>query len=104
MRELRARFRESTAGRLDTMRAMLAALERDPADRASLSAIARHFHALSGMGATYGFPKISELGDRAEESVIPLAKNGGVPDRETLARWRSVVDEVAAELNASGLC
>lgn len=82
MASLRAHFRESTAERLREMSALLDALDDDPSARERLE---RHFHALSGLGATYGYPRISELGEEGERSDDP-------------ARWRELVDAVARAL------
>lgn len=82
MDSLRAYFRASTAERLREMTWLLDALEDDPAARERLE---RHFHALSGLGATYGYPRISELGEEGERSSDP-------------ARWRELVDALARAL------
>lgn len=82
MASLRAYFRESTAERLREMTALLDAIDRDPDAREHLQ---RHFHALSGLGATYGYPRVSELGDEGERTNDP-------------ARWRELVDAVAHAL------
>ncbi len=82
MDSLRAHFRESTAERLREMVALLDSLDRDTGARERLQ---RHFHALSGLGATYGYPRVSELGDEGESTDDP-------------ARWRELVDAVARAL------
>ena len=76
MAHLRAHFRESTTERLREMRSLLDALDDDARER-----LARHFHALAGLGATYGYPRISELGDEGERTNDPV-------------RWRELVDAV----------
>ena len=80
MANLRAYFRESTAERLREMRSLLDSLDDDARER-----LARHFHALSGLGATYGYPRISELGEEGERTNDP-------------ARWRELVDAVTRVL------
>ena len=82
MAHLRAHFRESTAERLRQMTALLDALDADPGAREKLE---RHFHALSGLGATYGYPRISELGEEGERSNDP-------------ARWRELCDAIGRAL------
>ena len=82
MASLRAHFRESTAERLREMTELLDTLDRDPGARERLE---RHFHALSGLGATYGYPRISELGDEGERTNDPV-------------RWRELVDAVTRAL------
>lgn len=80
MAGLREHFRRSTEERLREMRSLLETLDDDATQR-----LTRHFHALSGLGATYGYPRISELGDEGERTT----------DR---ARWRELVDAVARVL------
>lgn len=80
MASLRAHFRDSTEERLREMRSLLDVLDEDARER-----LTRHFHALSGLGATYGYPRISELGDAGERTDDP-------------ARWRELVDAVARAL------
>ncbi len=87
MNELRDIYRENSRERLEEMRAAFDALP----DGAALQKLTRHFHAFSGMGGTYGFPRVSELGDEAEA----LMKN---PDAAALARCRELMDEIAREL------
>lgn len=81
MASLRAHFRESTAERLGEMVALLDRLDRDPGDAAAREQLERHFHALSGLGATYGYPRVSELGEEGESTNDP-------------ARWRELMDAV----------
>ena len=83
MNDLREYYRESSHERLAELRAAF--------DRGDLDEIRRHFHAFSGMGGTYGFPRISVLGDEAEG----LMKS---PDAAALARCRELMDEIAREL------
>lgn len=94
MDELREHFRASSRPRIAEMRELVAT----PPDAVRVQTLARHFHALSGLGGTYGFARVSELGDEAEASILPLARGGGVPDARTLARWRELIEEIAREL------
>jgi chemotaxis protein histidine kinase CheA len=87
MNELRDSYRESSRTRLDAMRAAFDALP----DEAAMQQLRRHFHAFSGMGGTYGFPRVSELGDEAE-GLLETA------DAASLARCRELMDEIAREL------
>jgi HPt (histidine-containing phosphotransfer) domain-containing protein len=95
--ELRREYRESAGERLRQVEVLLGSAGRTftPAELVSL---ARHFHSFAGMGATYGFPRISQLGDDLEASIRPLVRSGLLPDDETVARWRKLVGEIAVEL------
>jgi HPt (histidine-containing phosphotransfer) domain-containing protein len=92
--ELRREYRASARVRLEEVDALLRGLP----DSAAVRALARHFHAFSGMGATYGFPRISQLGDDLEASILPLVRSGAPPDGETVARWQKLLREIALEL------
>jgi chemotaxis protein histidine kinase CheA len=98
--DLRARFRETARVRLEEMTALLEQLGDDPADRKPLQRLSAHFHGLAGMGGTYGFPRVSELGDEAEGLILPFVKRGEAPDAATLARWKAIVGEIRGELGS----
>lgn len=98
LQELRVHFRQTTAGRLGEMTSLLDALERDLDDARARQELARHFHALAGLGATYGYRRVSDLGDEGEGSMLELERGRAVLSEETLARWRELVALVAVEL------
>ena len=100
--DLRARFRETSRVRIDEMTLLLAALERDPRDAVALQKLAKHFHGLAGMGGTYGFPRVSELGDEAEGELIPLVRKGAA-EPSAIARWKEIVQEISRELRGAGV-
>jgi chemotaxis protein histidine kinase CheA len=85
--DLREVYRENSRARLAAMRAAFDALPDD----AALQELRRHFHAFSGMGGTYGFPRVSELGDEGEVLLRSAHE-------ASLARCRELMDEIAREL------
>lgn len=93
LHELRERFRETARSRLAEMAPLL-----DAIDAESIRALARHFHAFAGLGGTYGFPRISELGDEGEASILPILRCGDEPNGATIAHWRGLCAEVEREL------
>ena len=97
--DLRGRFRETSQARLGEMAALLDALERAPHDVASLEQLAKHFHGLAGMGGTYGFPRVSELGDAGEGELLALVRAGAAPVAAQLARWQALVAEIRLALD-----
>lgn len=97
--DLRGRFRETSRVRLDEMASLLDALARDASDAEALRKLAKHFHGLAGMGGTYGFPRVSELGDEAEAALLPLVRRSAVPDGASIARWKAIVGEIRSELD-----
>jgi diguanylate cyclase (GGDEF)-like protein len=95
--DLQARFRETTRVRLQEMRSHVAKLTKEPSDAAAIAGLTRAFHALAGLGGTYGFPRVSELGDEAESSIARVA----LPVSDALLkRWREILDAVETELEA----
>jgi chemotaxis protein histidine kinase CheA len=98
MRELREHFRESARPRLAAMREQLAALRRDAHDVQSLDALSRHFHALAGLGGTYGFPRVSELADEGENASMPLARKAQAPCANDVKRWEELVEQIARDI------
>jgi len=94
LEDLKLRFRETTAERLSEIRALLGILENDRTDAVALQKLFRHFHALAGLGTTYGYPRVTELGDEGESSILPVERSGSIPTAAMLARWRALALEV----------
>lgn len=86
LQELRERFRETSRVRLADLRLLLDGL----VDDAAVRRIARHFHAFAGLGSTYGFRNVSELGDEGEGSILPLLRSGDAPPEAAVRRWREI--------------
>lgn len=102
MQSLRVRFRETAAERMREMTAQLTMIESNPHDAPSVQHLARHFHGLAGLGATYGYPRVSELADEGEATILPLAKSGVPPPAALVARWRTLVEAMQNEIVAEG--
>ncbi|HET8798180.1 MAG TPA: Hpt domain-containing protein [Thermoanaerobaculia bacterium] len=98
LEELRPHFRAATRERLRQMRAQLDALAADPAQAEPLL---RNFHALTGLGGTYGFPRLSELGDEAEETLLAVVRRGAPLTPELERRWREIVEEMEREVGGA---
>ena len=96
--DLRGRFRETAQVRLGEMTSLLEQLGNGTSDGQAIERLSRHFHGLAGMGATYGFPQVSQLGGEGEELILPLVKSGQPPDPATVERWKAIVEEMKAEL------
>jgi CheY-like chemotaxis protein len=92
MSDLGARFRETTRVRLEVMQRLL---DAEPLD---VSAVVRHFHALAGLGTTYGYPRVTELGEEGENAAKPLLRDGAAPSADNVRVWRALVDAVRAEI------
>ena len=83
--ELRAYFVVSASKRLEQMGQLVARLDENAGDAEAMHELTRHFHAMAGMGGTYGFPRISQLGDEGEATV-------------DIDRWRMLIAEMRSEL------
>lgn len=97
MAELAQQFRANTLERLDKMRTLLARLDGDRANRATLTELHRHFHGLAGLGGTYGFPLISEIGADAEEACDAL-DDGLEPDDAFVSMVEGAIRRIEAEV------
>ncbi len=102
LEELRERFRESSRARVEEMHSLLDSLMRDAADPEAVRRLSRHFHALAGLGATYGFPAVSDLGDEAEGMILPFARGSEHPPRDVIARWRAITARIESDLREEG--
>lgn len=101
--ELRARFRETSRQRIEEMDELLAVVTHDAGDAEAVRKLAKHFHAFAGMGGTYGYPRISELGDEAEEVLMPVTRSKACVSAEIVARLQVTLAEIRAALGAEGI-
>jgi chemotaxis protein histidine kinase CheA len=91
---LRTRFLETTATRLSEMQALLASIAGEEPAPQVLTDLARHFHALAGLGTTYGFPEVSVIGDEGEELLWTLVRGRGTFDAAAAKRLRELVERL----------
>jgi chemotaxis protein histidine kinase CheA len=89
--ELRAYFESSARQRLADLDLLL---PRAAHDREALQTVARHFHAFAGLGGTYGYARISELGDAAEEVLVPLLRSERMPDADLIASLQRIAADI----------
>ena len=101
--ELRGRFRDTSRARVLAMAALLDELERNPADANALRQLGKHFHGLAGAGGTYGFPRVSELGDEAEGEILPMVRNAKAATAEQVVHWRDILRSIEQDLWSGGL-
>lgn len=94
MDELLPGFLRRTATRLVSMATLLESLASNPDDRGSVSELARHFHALAGLGGTFGFPLVSRIAGRTEADCKKvLARNRAVTS-EDVEKWQRAFGEI----------
>jgi diguanylate cyclase (GGDEF)-like protein len=101
LRQLRGRFVRGSPERLGRIAICLERLEKDRADTATLSELRKEFHNLSGLGTTYGFPRVTRLGLRGEAACNTLRSAGATPLAEDLDACRKILDELREQFTAA---
>jgi len=96
--ELRDHFRESTRPRIADMQLLVAAIRCDARDASAVDQLARHFHALAGLGGSYGFAVVSTLADEGEGTAMPFARAATAPSDAHVERWSELVAAIAREI------
>lgn len=90
---------EKARARCDGFLAVLERLESTEADGEALDEIRQSFHKLSGSGATYGFPRVSELGLQGELACDAIRKRAGLVRRDDVDALRQLVDALRREFD-----
>jgi len=96
---LRLRYMEKARARCDGFLAVLERLESTEADGEALDEIRQSFHKLSGSGATYGFPRVSEIGLQGELACDAIRKRAGLVRRDDVDALRQLVDALRREFD-----
>ena len=97
--KLRQRYLEKARARCDAFEAALERLESSATDGADLDELRQSFHKLSGSGATYGFPRVSELGLQGELACDDIRKRSGFVDRSDVDSLRRLVAALRREFD-----
>jgi diguanylate cyclase (GGDEF)-like protein len=90
------RFLLRTEARLESMSALLNTLARQQDDREALHELKRHFHALAGLGGTFGFPTVTSISRAAEQACNEIVATERSPSRFEVAHWTRTLDELCA--------
>jgi chemotaxis protein histidine kinase CheA len=96
---LRLRYLEKARARCDGFLAVLERLESTEADGEALDEIRQSFHKLSGSGATYGFPRVSEIGLQGELACDAIRKRAGLVRCDDVDALRQLVDALRREFD-----
>ena len=96
--ELAARFREKSRERIEEMEALVSVLDVQPPIPGAADRLLRHFHALAGLGSTYGYPEVSRHGDAGEALLVRAVAEGRALTREEVATLRALTEAVSAAL------
>jgi diguanylate cyclase (GGDEF)-like protein len=98
--DLRGPYVRESLQKLADAQALLAALDRDPADGESLGRLLRRFHGFAGSGTSYGYAAVTELAREGESGAVAAQRAGGPVSPEERARWRVLLGRIQAELAA----
>jgi diguanylate cyclase (GGDEF)-like protein len=93
---LRVEYVQSAGAVLARLRGQLDRLAADAADGEALAELLRGFHSYAGSGATYGFPRVTQLGRAGEAACAALAASRAVPAASRLAALRGLLDSLDA--------
>jgi chemotaxis protein histidine kinase CheA len=99
---LRETFVALSEKRFERMRELMALLAGPGATREALEELARNFHSLKGVGASYGFPGITSLGKFSQEECKAMLERGLLPGEEDLRRFSGRLADMEKELSAGG--
>lgn len=94
--ELAARFRDRffAALKLRITRLDLLVATSASGVTAALEELAMGFHSLSGIGGTYGYPRVTEIARAAEEEAWTLVQNGSPANEQNLQPLRGAVESL----------
>jgi two-component system, OmpR family, response regulator len=90
-------FLRSASDEIDLIERTLAVMQRDEFDRDPLRSVFRQFHRLSGVSATYGLTRVSELARQGE-----AACDAGVASGHTIALCHELTRQIREELAIAG--
>ena len=88
---LREQFLQGSTARLDRIQADLGQLRREPEHSGALADLRLAFHGLSGLGGSFGFPKVTLLGLDGERQCDALAGDGRAPGQAELAALEALL-------------
>ncbi len=95
---LRRQFIEKTGSRLARMEELVDLLRRED-DFEALERLYRDFHALTGLGGTYGMPRLGELAEAGEATAKKCLETSAIPSSEK-ERWEDLISKLRSCLPA----
>lgn len=97
---LRTQFTEHSAKRIVEMRQLLSDLRDDRTNFEALRLLRAHFHSFAGLGATYGHPRATELGEAGEGLASNLLRQEEAPTDDQIDTWQRLVDSLATDIHS----
>ncbi|HEY6929867.1 MAG TPA: Hpt domain-containing protein [Thermoanaerobaculia bacterium] len=96
LQTLRDQFLRGAPERFGRIETALGRLENDCSDTDALCSLRAEFHALSGLGGTYGFPQVTRLGTEGETQCDGRLTAGSRPSAADIAAWKLLLDGLRA--------
>jgi diguanylate cyclase (GGDEF)-like protein len=93
---LRIEYLQGAGAGLAQLRQGLDRLAADPADLEALAGTLRGFHSFAESGATYGFPRVSEIGRAGQATCASLVAGRALPEPYRLAALGALLDSLDA--------
>ena len=100
--ELRTKYLRLASDRLRGIESALRLLESHGADAEALRDLEHFFHGFAGSGSTYGYPEVSTLARRGEETAALRLRETAPAAPPDLQAWRDILDGLRKELFPSG--
>ena len=99
---LRAQFLEGSKARLDRVEANLRRLRENAQDTEALTDLRLAFHGFSGLGGSYGFPRVTLLGRDGEKQCDEILAGTGGPGEAELTTWSRLLEDLRSDLGQEG--
>jgi diguanylate cyclase (GGDEF)-like protein len=96
--DFKAEFVREAEVRLQTIDGLLDRLQGQPDDSTALAQLHLQFHSFSGTGGLFGFPRVTELGRKAESRCLAISDGGQTLTPMDLVSWRELSRMIAVEL------
>ncbi len=100
---LRTQFLQGTGARLDRIRADLGDLRAEPGNAPALADLRLAFHGFSGLGGSFGFPRVTLLGMDGERRCDALVASGRPPGETELADFELLLEGLRSALEPSSV-
>jgi diguanylate cyclase (GGDEF)-like protein len=99
MSALRAQFVARSQAKVEIAARVVALLRETPADRPHLEELMRFFHSLSGVGTSFGYPRVTALAKEGELACLALLHHPAVPSALEIENWTRLLAALAHELS-----
>jgi diguanylate cyclase (GGDEF)-like protein len=98
LRGFREQFVRGSGERFSRVALRLTRLEEDPTDVEALRDLRLEFHGFCGLGGTYGFPQVTQLGLLGEKQCDALLSAGAAPGEADLGSWRLLSGKLRSQI------